>query len=216
MIKRNLKTIIITLVVMLLPIAAGLIMWNILPEKLPTHWNFSGEIDGWSGKPFAVFGFPLILIGFHLVCAVATSMDPKTENFNRKVEGIVLWICPILSIMCMTATYAAALGFDVKVEFIIPLFMGVLFLVIGNYLPKCKQNYTIGIKIPWTLNDEENWNKTHRFAGVVWTVCALVIIIGAFFGTTVVYTTFIPISIMVFVPMIYSYILHRNHKGNKR
>ncbi len=216
MLKKNLKTIVVTSFVAILPMFAGFLMWDKLPEKLPTHWNFEGEIDGWSSKPFAVIFIPLLMLVFHLICTVVTSCDPKTQNFNRKVFGLVLWICPVLSLLCMTATYAAALGFDVKVEFIIPLFMGVLFLVIGNYLPKCKQNYTIGIKIPWTLKDEENWNKTHRFAGIVWTVCAIAVIIGAFFSRSVVYTTFIPIIIMVFAPMIYSYSFHRNHKDNKR
>jgi len=212
MIKKNLKTIIISSIVTILPMFAGFLMWDKLPEKLPTHWNFEGEIDGWSSKPFAVIILPLIMLAFHLICTLATSCDPKTQNFNNKVFGIVLWICPILSLLCTTATYAAALGFDVKVEFIIPLFMGILFLIIGNYLPKCKQNYTIGIKIPWTLNNEENWNKTHRLAGFIWTVGSIVIIVGAFFKDAVVYTTFIPIAVMVLVPMIYSYIYYRKHR----
>ena len=210
--KKNLKTIIITSIVTILPMLAGFVLWNKLPEKLPTHWNFEGEIDGWSGKLFAVIFLPLIMLGFHLICTIATSIDPKNKNFNTKIFGLVLWICPVLSLLCMTATYAAALGYDVKVEFIIPLFIGVLFLIIGNYLPKCKQNYTIGIKIPWTLNDEENWNKTHRLAGFVWILGSIVIIVGAFFEKAVVYTTFIPVAVMVIVPMIYSYIYYRKHR----
>ncbi len=212
MLKKNLKTIIITSVVTVLPIFFGLVLWNKLPEKLPTHWNFAGEIDGWSGKAFAVVFIPLIMLAFHLVCTVATSCDPKTQNFNGKVFGLVLWICPVLSLLCTTATYSAALGFDVRVEFIIPLFMGILFLIIGNYLPKCKQNHTIGIKIPWTLGNEDNWNKTHRLAGFIWTVGSLVIIVGAFFKDAVVYTTFIPIAVMVVVPIVYSYIYCRKHR----
>ncbi len=212
MIKKNLKTIIITVIVMLLPVLAGLVLWNKLPEKLPTHWNFAGEIDGWSTKPFAVFFLPLMLVGIHLICVLATSCDPKTNNFNTKMMGIVLWICPVVSVLCTTATYAAALGYDIKVEFIIPLFVGVILLIVGNYLPKCKQNYTIGIKIPWTLKDEENWNKTHRFAGFVWTVCSVVIIVGAFFKNAVAYTTFISIAVMVSAPMIYSYMYYRKHR----
>ena len=210
--KKNLKTIIITSIVTILPMLAGFVLWNKLPEKLPTHWNFEGEIDGWSGKLFAVVFIPLIMLGFHLICTIATSVDPKNKNVNTKIFGFVLWICPILSILCSTATYAAALGYNVRVEFIIPLFMGIIFLIIGNYLPKCKQNYTIGIKIPWTLNDEENWNKTHRLAGFVWILGSIVIIVGAFFEKAVVYTTFIPVAVMVIVPMIYSYIHYRKHR----
>ena len=212
MLKKNLKTIIITSIVTILPMLAGFVLWNKLPEKMPTHWNFEGVIDGWSSKPFAVIFLPLIMLGFHLLCTIATSIDPKNKNFNTKIFGLVLWICPVLSVLCTTATYAASFGYDVRVEFIIPLFMGVLFLIIGNYLPKCKQNYTIGIKIPWTLKCEENWNKTHRFAGFIWTVGSIVIIVGAFFKKAVVYTTFIPIAVMAIVPMIYSYVYYKKHK----
>ena len=212
MIKKNLKTLIITSVITILPIFAGLIMWNKLPEKMPTHWGFSGEVDGWSNKPFAIFFIPLFMLAIHLVCAVATSIDPKNQGVNSKVFTLVLWICPVLSVVCMTASYAEALGMGVRVELIIPLIMGILFLIIGNYLPKCKQNYTIGIKLPWTLNDEENWNKTHRFAGVVWTICSIVIIIGSFFNKGAFYTTFPSLFVMVFAPLVYSYIYYRKHR----
>ena len=212
MFKKNLKMIIITSVVTILPMIAGLILWTKLPETLPTHWGFSGEIDGWSSKPFAVFFIPLFMLAMHLICAFATSMDPKNEGISSKIFGVVLWICPVVSIACMTAVYLASLGMDVKVDTIIPLILGVLFLVIGNYLPKCKQNYTIGIKLPWTLNDEENWNKTHRFAGVVWSVCAVVMIVGALFKNGAVYTTFPAIAVMVFAPLVYSYVYYVKHK----
>ena len=191
---------------------AGLIMWNKLPERIPTHWNFSGEIDGWSSKPFAIFFLPLFMLAMHLICTVATSMDPKNEGVNSKVFTLVLWICPILSVLCMTSAYVAGFGKDVNIGLFAPLIMGIVFLFIGNYLPKCKQNYTIGIKIPWTLDDEDNWNKTHRFAGFVWTVCSFVVMSGAFFKKAVVFTTFIPIAVMVFAPMIYSYIYYRKHR----
>ena len=212
MLRKNLKTIIITSIITILPIFAGLVMWNKLPEKLPTHWGFSGEVDGWSSKPFAVFFIPLFMLAIHFICTVCTSIDPKNHGLNSKIFTLVLWICPVLSVVCMTASFTEAFGKNVRVELIVPLVMGILFLIIGNYLPKCKQNYTIGIKIPWTLNDEDNWNKTHRFAGVVWMVCAIVIIVGAFFKAVAAFTTFIPIAVMAFAPMIYSYIYYRKHR----
>ena len=92
-------------------------------------------------------------------------------------------------------------------EVIMPIFIGIVFTIIGNYLPKCKQNYTIGIKIPWTLNSEENWNKTHRFAGKLWTVCGLAMILTGFFGG---FWVSLPIVLlMVLAPFLYSYSLHR-------
>ena len=77
MIKKNLKVLIITSIVILLPILAGLILWNQLPEQIPTHWNAAGEIDGWSSKPFAIFGLPAIMLAAQWLCVLGTAADPK-------------------------------------------------------------------------------------------------------------------------------------------
>ena len=207
MIKKNLKVLIITSLVILLPILAGLILWNQIPEQLPIHWNAAGEIDGWSSKPFAVFGMPLILLAFQWVCVCATQADPKKQNHSEKILHLVFWIIPIINIALSVFIYCAALGKQVRVEVLMPILMGLLFVVIGNYLPKCKQNYTVGIKIPWTLNSEENWNRTHRLAGWVWTIGGLIIMASGFFAGF--WLLMAVTLIMVFVPLIYSYILHR-------
>ena len=207
MIKKNLKTLIITSVVILLPILAGLILWNQLPDPMPSHWNAVGEVDGWSSRPFVVFGFPLILLAAQWLCVLGTGADPKKNNHPAKILHLVLWIIPVLSVLLHTVTYMTALGMEVRMERIMPVFIGLLFAIIGNYLPKCKQNYTIGIKIPWTLNNEENWNKTHRFAGFLWVVCGIVIMLTGFLGS---FWIFLPIALlMVIVPFVYSYLLHR-------
>ena len=207
MIKKNLKTLIITSIIILLPIAAGLIMWNQLPEQIPSHWNASGEIDGWSSKPFAVFGMPLILLALQWLCALGTSADPKKENHPSKVVHLVLWIIPVISILLHVLTYAVALGQTVRMEVVMPVYIGLVLAIIGNYLPKCKQNYTIGIKIPWTLNNEENWNRTHRFAGRLWVVCGLAMMLTGFVGG---FWIFLGVSLlMVLAPFVYSYLLHR-------
>ena len=207
MIRKNLKILILTSVVILLPILAGVILWNQLPEQIPTHWNFAGEIDGWSSKPFAVFGLPLILLGMHWLCIAGTFADPKKNNHPTKILHLVLWIVPVVSALLSALTYAAAMGNDVRMEVVTPVFVGLVLAIVGNYLPKCKQNYTIGIKIPWTLNSEENWNKTHRFAGRLWTVCGLVIMLTGFFGGFWIFLGVV--LLMVLAPFIYSYMLHR-------
>ena len=207
MIKKNWKLLLLTSVVILLSIFAGLFLWNRLPEQVPIHWNAAGEVDGWSSKPFAVFGLPLIMTAALWLCALGTGTDPKKANHPEKVVHLVLWIIPILSIVLFTITYAVALGKNVRIELAMPVVIGLIFAIVGNYLPKCKQNYTIGIKIPWTLNSEENWNKTHRFAGKLWVVCGLLIVLSGFFGG---FWIFAAVAlVMVLVPVIYSYLLHR-------
>jgi len=205
--KKHLKVLIITSLVILLPILAGLLLWEQLPEQVPNHWNFAGEVDGWSSKSFVVFGMPLIMLGFHWLCAIATFADPKKDQHPSKVLHLVFWLIPAISAVVLSFSYAAAMGTEVRVEILMPILMGLVFVIIGNYLPKCKQNYTIGIKIPWTLNNEENWNKTHRLAGRLWVVCGFIIMLSGFFGGFWVFL--ILTFLMVLVPMIYSYLLHR-------
>ena len=207
MIKKNLKVLIVTSIVILLPILAGVILWNQLPDPMPTHWNAAGEIDGWSSKAFAVFGLPWILVAAQWLCLLGTAADPKKKNHPDKIIHLVLWIIPVLSVVMHTFTYLIALGYGVRMEVVMPIFIGLIFTIIGNYLPKCKQNYTIGIKIPWTLNSEENWNKTHRFAGFLWVVCGLIIMLTGFFGGFGIF--FGIVLLMVLAPFVYSYLLHR-------
>ena len=207
MIKRNLKVLIVSSIVTLLPIVAGLILWNQLPEQMPTHWNASGEIDGWSSKPFAVFGLPLIMVAAQWLCMLGTSADPKKENHPAKVLHLVLWIIPVLSVALNTMTYMAALGKEVRIEVIMPILIGLILAIVGNYMPKCKQNYTIGIKIPWTLNSQENWNRTHRFAGWLWTFCGIALMLTGIIGGFWIFL--FVVLLMVFAPILYSYLLFR-------
>lgn len=207
MIKKNLKLLIVTSVIILLPIVAGLILWNQMPEQIPTHWDSRGEIDGWMPKPLAVFAMPLLLLALQWVGVLATFTDPKKKNHSGKILHFVFWIIPLLGIVLSALTYFSALGQDVRMEVLVPVLVGVLFIAIGNYLPKCQQNYTIGIKLPWTLHSEENWNKTHRVAGFVWVAGGALMMVVGFFGLF--WLTFVAILPMVLIPFVYSFVLHR-------
>ena len=206
MIKKYKGTLIFTSLTMLLPILVGLLLWDKLPEQVPFHWGINGEVDAWTNKTQAVFFVPCLMLGMHWVCILASFVDPKSANYNQKSFLLVLWICPVINLLLNTLVYAAALEYPVSVQIIMPLFMGVLFLVIGNYLPKCKQSYTLGIKLPWTLHNEENWNKTHRFSGKVWVAGGIVILATAFIGSF--WILLGVLVVMCALPTIYSYRLH--------
>ena len=208
MIKKYKNTIIITSLLTLVPVLIGLLMWNQLPEQVPIHFNIQGEADDYSGKAFAVFGLPFMMLIFHLICCFASSLDPKGKNYTDKMMKIVLGICPALSILLCSSVYLIAIGKGIRIGFIISLFEGILFIIVGNYLPKCKQTYTMGIKLPWTLNDEENWNKTHRLAGKLWVLGGVIIC-----ATAVMENFFVMITIallMCIIPTVYSYSLFKN------
>ena len=208
MIKKNLKVLMITSIIILLPMLVGLILWNQLPDKIPFHWNAAGEVDGWASKPVAVFVPSAMMLALQWLCLLVTSADPKKQNHPEKVIHLVFWLIPLLTVFLSALMYATALGGSVRVEVLMPILLGVIFIAIGNYMPKCKQNYTIGIKIPWTLASEENWNRTHRLAGWVWVGGGIVMMLSGLFNAF--WVTMIVVAVMVLVPFIYSYILHKN------
>lgn len=207
MIKKNLKTMIITSIIILAPIVAGLLLWDQLPAEIATHFGSDGEPDGWSSKEFAVIGLPLFLLAVHWFCAAFTGVDPKKENISNKMMTLVLWICPVIAIVGDGSMYLYALNNSINTTIIGVILVGCLLLVLGNYMPKMKQSYTLGIKLPWTLNSEENWNRTHRLAGWITMLAGVIVLIGGF--TEQFWTVFVAIALVAVVPTIYSYVLYK-------
>ncbi len=217
MIRENKKKLIMTSIIILLPMIAGLILWNTLPDKVPTHWNASGEVDGWSSKAFAVFGLPGFLFAVHWLCVLATGADPKKKNIEGKVFNIVFWTCPVISVLMAALCYGTALGASFKTDKIMLVLVGIMFIVIGNYLPKCKQSYTVGIKLPWTLHDEENWNLTHRMAGKLWVASGFIMLLCMLLPTNVMIVAMIAVLLVsTVVPAVYSYRLYRQKEKKEK
>ena len=209
MLKQYKKTVILTTLMALLPMLVGVLLWDQLPETVATHFGANGEPNGWSSRAMAVFGLPGLIAAANVLCAAATAMDPKKQNIQPKIFKMILWIIPLCSWVCGGATYAYALGIPVSMEKLCLSFVGIVFLVIGNYLPKCRQSYTVGIKVPWTLDNEEVWNRTHRMAGGLWMAGGAVALLMGLTG--LVYSVVLVglLIVMVLVPVIYSYLLYR-------
>ena len=134
--KNSKKEIILTTVLCVLPILAGLAVYKQLPNTIATHFGFNGEANGYSSKAFTVFGMPLMLAGFNLLLHFALNTDPKRQNISTSMRRIAIWTLPILSIFMYVVTIGKALGYDLHIETITPLLVGLLFIIIGNYLPK--------------------------------------------------------------------------------
>lgn len=214
--KENKWKIILSTLGTLIPMVAGAILWSMLPDKLPVHWDPSGEIDGWASKGFAVFGIPGIMAALNLVCSLATGLDHKNKNQSKKVFGLIFWIVPVMSVLLGVIVYLTALGVSISAPNVIIAVLGVLFAFIGNYLPKSKLNYTIGIKIIWTLESEANWLATHRFAGKVWMVGGIVLALSAFAPVTaLVWITVAVLVLMTIIPLVYSYLYFRRHEKDE-
>ena len=204
--KENKSKVIITSIVTVFPMVIGFLLWNRLPEKIATHFGSEGA-DGWSTKLFAVVVLPLILLVIHLFCLGVTLNDPKKRNIGNMMMSVIFWIVPVVSLVSNLSIYGYALGMDLNIDMIVGILVGVMFLLLGNYMSKSHQNYTVGIKLPWTLNSEENWNRTHRLAGKLWIFAGILFIGNIFFQNWQI--PFVVTIAVVIIPMIYSFLLYK-------
>ena len=212
--KKIDMTLIISTLACLLPILFSLAVYDRLPDQVATHFNFSGEADGYSPKAFAVIGLPAFMAVFNLIVQAALKFDPKHQNHPSALITVVKWLFPVLSIVMVGATTLNALGWEVSMDKLVYILVGVVMIIIGNYLPKCKQNYTMGIKLPWTLDDEDNWNRTHRLGGWIYVLCGIVFMVGGLLGIG--WPMFVVFFVLALVPMVYSFLLYKKKQKNQQ
>ncbi len=208
------RQLILSSVITLLPILLGLLLWNRLPDSLNIHWGPDGAPDGSAPKLAAVCLPSIILFAINWLCLLLSYLDKKSWEQNQKAMGIVFWIIPCLSFLCNAMVFGTALGFTWNIFRLLPLFMGLLFAVIGNLLPKVRQNSSLGVKLYWTLANEENWNKTHRLAGKLWFIGGLLLMLCVLLPTAAMMVAMVAIFLLIIlIPTFYSYRLYRQHKA---
>lgn len=201
------RTCVITTIVCLLPILLGLAVYNRLPEQVAVHWGMDGQPNGWMPRHFAVWAIPAFLAVLNFICHVGVNSDPKREAQSQRLLTLSKWLPAALSLILDPIVLFIAMGAEISVELVTCCIIGVVFIVVGNYMPKCRQNYTMGIKLPWTLNDEENWDKTHRLAGPLYILAGFVFLVCGFFGWPM--PILIVIAAAALVPVVYSFWLSR-------
>lgn len=210
---NNNSTLLVTTVICLIPMILGLLTFKDLPAQMPVHFNNAGDPDNYLPKTLAVYGLPLLQALINLYVHFRVNRDPKIDNSSRVIRQAAKWVVPVISVIFMPLNIVLALGAKIPIAMIGTALAGIVIVICGNYLPKNRQNYTIGFKLPWTLNSEENWNKTNRFAGFVWVIGGLIIIANAFLSKWVLS---IPVLFsLVILPVLYSFIIYQaeNKKG---
>ena len=206
MLKKYGKILLISSLLILLPIAVGLALWDQLPVTMNIHWNAAGEADGTAGRAFAVFFIPLLMLAMHWFCVFISHITNKDNDQNDKAMKIVLWIIPVLTNTVMAAMYVGSLGLEIDMSKIIFVPMGILFIVIGNFMPKFRRNTSMGVKTPWALADDENWYATHRFAGKVWVFGGILMMPLCFLPTVWGFAAmFVAIFALALSPAVYSW-----------
>ena len=208
------KSTILSTIVCLLPMVLSAVLYSRLPEQVAVHFNNSGEADNYLPKAVAAFGLPLLLAAINLYSHFRLNKDPQNENAANSLKSLTKWLVPVISVVAVPITLFVALGASLPILIIVQVLTGLVVVICGNYLPKCKRNYTIGIKLPWTLDNEDNWNKTHRFAGFVWVIGGLGIILNAFLNISWIVSATI-IALLVILPFVYSYTFYQKQRAAK-
>lgn len=210
MIKRNKIKLIISSALILLPTLFGLFIGKILPDEIAVHFGLDGKADRFASPAFAFTVLPLILLAVHWICMIATAIIDKDTEQNKKVFGIIFWIIPVISLSSFGTISMLALGYEFNVYAFVLVLLAVAFVIIGNYMPKTRRSRTTGIKIRWTLANDENWNATHRFAGKIYVLVGLLCLLAIPFSSVAFpYIAFGLILSCVFPPIIYSYAFYR-------
>ena len=200
MILKHKKTLVLSSLAILLPIPVAFF----LRERLAERMTMNGIV--WS--------VPVIMLAVHWLCILCTALDKDNKNRNTKLMTLVLWIIPLITNLSVLGSFALVLGveFSPVAWTLVPV--GLLFVLIGNYLPKVRMNGTLGIKIRWTYSSEENWNATHRFAGKVWVVGGFLLMLVALLPHIwAVSVMLAAILLLCLVPMVYSYRFYQREKA---
>lgn len=201
----------VSLAMVLIAVTLSLVFYPTLPDPMPTHWNLSGEIDGWAPKPVGTFLMPLVMAGTAALFAAVPHISPQGFPVDEASRGFrAIGVATVAFVLCMhVVILLIATGTRINMTIIIPMLIGALFVVLGNYMTKMPRNFFVGIRTPWTLADEDVWYRTHRLGARVFVAAGLALMIVPFAGEAQP-TAFTVIAIAAaFIPIVYSYVIYR-------
>jgi len=201
-------------------VAAGISVWAYpqLPPTVATHWNVRGVADGFSSRLMAVSIMPVVIIAMTGVFNVLPRLDPRRANYSKFIG--TYWLIANAVILFILIGHgmivATGLGYPVKIGRTMPIGIGLLFIVLGNYLTRVEPNWFVGIRTPWTLSSDTVWRKTHRTGGWLMVLGGIVIAACAFFPPRAFLPLFIAaVLIMAVIPIVQSYVLWKREQHDR-
>ncbi|MDH5716846.1 MAG: SdpI family protein [Spirochaetia bacterium] len=197
-------------------IATGII-YPSLPEIIPVHWNIYGEVDRTANKLYA-FLMAVAPFVMYVLMRLIPKIDPRRDSYekHKKAYEIVILSMMLFFIGIHWAAMSTALGFLQDVSFIVKMLVGILFMIIGNYLTQVKHNYTFGIRTPWTLASETVWHKTHRVSAYTFFICGFIWFVLSFLNKPYIFFILISLVItMIIFLIVYSYLLFEKERKAK-
>ena len=181
-IKPTFKSEVLPAFLILISIIASFYFYAHFPPIVVTHWNFAGQPDGWSSAGFAAFFLPILLVGMYLLFLAIPYLDPKKDRYEQFRKPYHIFKAIIIAVMVIIYFIASlsGIGYPLNASLWVPFIIGLLFIVMGNYMGKIKPNWFMGIRTPWTLSSEEVWNKTHRLGGKLFIIGGLLMLAQGF------------------------------------
>jgi uncharacterized membrane protein len=192
--------------------AAAACAWPQLPDRLPIHCNIHGEADGWGNKFMGLLLVPFIGLGTYLLMWLLPRVDPGKANYQsfQKVYGIIRIVLMAYFAAIYAAMLVAAFGHTVNMSAVVLPLVGLLFIVLGNFLGKIRPNWFIGIRTPWTLSSQLSWDKTHRLAGWLFILMGLLFFPVALLQTKSSLVAMLVIdAVCIGWMVVYSYLVYR-------
>jgi len=205
--------------IVLLPFIYLAYIWNSLPEQVPMHWNLKGEIDNWGSK-YSLIGLTFLLPVFtYVLMLVIPKIDPKKsmESMGGKYYQFKFILVAFMSVLALFIIHISK-NQKLSNPNMIVILVGILFVFMGNYFKVIKQNYFIGIKTPWTIENEEVWKLTHLLAGKMWVIGGIVIVICSLvLPENINFYFLISITAVIsIVPIVYSYLIYKKLKNTNQ
>ena len=202
-----------------LQILIALITYSFLPERVPSHWNIAGQVDGSMPKLLNAILLPGITIAMYLLLRRLTTtgppLDPEKQRRSVEFTDRLLPALALLFLAIQLVVIATALHFSVNVPFIISLLISLLFIYIGNFLGKLRRNFWSGIKTPWTLASDTVWERTHRLGGWLFVAAGLVGVLTSFIAPLRIWGVVGSVLLVSVILYIYSYIIYRRLETNR-
>lgn len=212
----SIKTsLVISAVLILIVILAGVFLWSRLPDPMASHWNEMDQVDGYMSRFWGVFMLPLMMIGITLLFWAIPSIDPLKKNiaeFRGWFNLIIVFFNLFMAFVHgLTLAWNLGLtGFSMGTAMVPAI--GILFILMGLMVRKAKRNYFIGIRTPWTLASDSVWLKTHRLGGILFIASGLICFLGIFFPGKAFLLLIVPVLVFSVFLVIYSYIIFRKEE----
>lgn len=200
-------------VIFAVSLVIAIISYNYLPEIIPIHFDAAGNVDNYADRIY-IFLTPAINLGMIVLAEVAKKVDPKKDAYDKfnKQYYLIFFLVSLLMLAIELYTIAFTKYEGIfNISIIMPFAVGLLFAVLGNIMPKFKQNFYAGIRTSWTLSDSDVWYKTQRLGGKVWFAGGILMMISAILPTPIKMVLFFTVvAAITIIPIVYSYIVYRN------